>query len=1369
MNCLAWNCQGLGGLLTIQNLGFHIRDHNPQIIFLSETKSRKRKIELLKAKFGFFGVYTEARGKSGGLALLWRKEVRVELQSFSENHIDAYVFMENDHVGWRLTGFYGEPDATKRKKSWNLLRRLASSCSKPWLCIGDFNALLYNSEKKGRNIIPAYQLREFRTALQDSGLSDIGFSGYPFTWSNGWEFPGTVEERLDRACVSHTWIQKFPHSRVEHLKFGGSDHAPILLRILDHEVEHRKAKKRMFMFESMWLDDANCSSVVRESWGVASNTTNVGDTLGKLNSCREHLKSWSESSFGRVNKRVAILREKIDKLRKGIITIENKRKINCLTMELEELLDKEEKMWQQRAKAHLMREGDRNTRYFHSRASGRQKKNEIRGIRKEDGSWCKTEPEIEKVIVDYFSDIFTSSQPSEFELDLVLRALRSRVSFEDNQYLLQPYTADEVTQALFSMYPLKSPGPDGFPPLFFQKYWCLIRNDVTKWVLDFLNDGLLAESCNFTNIALIPKCQNPELMTQFRPISLCNVMYKIASKTVANRLKPLMNSVISESQSAFVPGRQITDNVLVAYETTHFMKKQTRGDVGQMAIKLDLSKAYDRVEWDFLRAVMIRLGFDVRFVNLIMTCVSTVTYSFILNGTQIGFVKPERGIRQGDPLSPYLFLFCAESLSSLISQEENRGNLQGISVCEHAPCVSHLLFADDTLIFCQATTDAAIRIHNLLHAYGLASGQHINLKKSSVVFTRNTPETIISLILSYFPIQREQTHSRYLGLPLVAGKSKREVFDYIRERVWERLQSLRIKSLSKAGKEVLIKSVIQAIPSYLMSCFKLPNYLISEINSMVSSFWWDDKDAKKIHWLKWDSLCSSKRDGGMGFRDLSSFNMALLAKQAWRILVSPNSLLSRIFRARYFPHSHLLDAPLGSNPSLTWRGIRESLRFISAGLRWRIGNGNSVRIWGDKWLPRPHSFRVTTPPSIIPEDSTISVLFDADCGSWNRQLVESIFSEEEAQLILSIPLGSTVGEDRILWHFERSGLFSVKSAYRLIRDISRMDLEARTGGPSTRMARDWNWIWKLAAPPKVRLFLWNCCSGTLPVCEKLKQRRVPIEAFCPRCDHEIESILHCLLRCSYARQIWALSGVPYHTYNSDTNDTEAWLCSIRSKTDAKQFGWIAIMLWWIWYARNKILWENDDIETLDLISFARDFYNRFQNAMVLHRSPSTDRTSSKWQPPPGLFIKINVDAAFNKVGDVVGFGMIARNREGVCVGWKTDFVRLPLDPEAAEATAAFRAIEFGVASGWSLVILEGDCSTVIKGISDPSLSFGPLGHIYDDINRLSSNLESFRASHVVRDFNMAAHVLAKLAASHFTFPSCLPASVENIVISEYPL
>ena len=327
---------------------------------------------------------------------------------------------------------------------------------------------------------------------------------------------------------------------------------------------------------------------------------------------------------------------------------------------------------------------------------------------------------IEEVAVAYFDKLFTSSKPDDFSE--ILHAVQPKVTNAMNAELTRAYTAQEVRIALKQMYPLKAPGPDGMPPLFFQHFWNTCGEVVTSTVLDFLNHGMSPPNFNETHIVLIPKINEPKHVSDYRPISLCNVAYKIASKAIANRLKKFLPSIISGTQSAFVHGRLITDNILVAFETMHHISQKKGGKVGEMAIKLDISKAYDRVEWVFLEKIMEKLGFDIKLRSLIMQCITTVSYAIKINGCPRGRIIPSRGIRQGDPLSPYLFLLCAEGLSALIKASVCNGSMEGIAICRGGPKLSHLFFADDSLIFCKASLAECDLMQKVLGVYERASG-----------------------------------------------------------------------------------------------------------------------------------------------------------------------------------------------------------------------------------------------------------------------------------------------------------------------------------------------------------------------------------------------------------------------------------------------------------------------------------------------------------------------------------------------------------------------------------------------------------------------------------------------------------------------
>ena len=299
---------------------------------------------------------------------------------------------------------------------------------------------------------------------------------------------------------------------------------------------------------------------------------------------------------------------------------------------------------------------------------------------------------------------------------------------------------------------------------------------------------------------MIPKTERPTRMTELRPISLCNVGYKIISKVLCQRLKICLPSLISETQSAFVPGRLISDNILIAQEMFHglWTNKACKGKY--MAIKTDMSKAYDRVEWDFIKALLQKMGFDFHWITLMMECISSVQYRVLLNGQPRGLIVPHRGLRQGDPLSPYLFILCTEALIANIKKAERRKLLTGMKVARACPSISHLLFADDSLFFCKALKEECHTILRILKEYEVVSGQLINFDKSSIQFGHNIEESTRQDLRDILGIQNLGGMGSYLGLPENLGGSKIQVFSFVQDRLNNRVNGWTFKFFTKGGK-----------------------------------------------------------------------------------------------------------------------------------------------------------------------------------------------------------------------------------------------------------------------------------------------------------------------------------------------------------------------------------------------------------------------------------------------------------------------------------------------------------------------------------------------------------------------------------------
>ncbi|KAL9675824.1 hypothetical protein QQ045_004032 [Rhodiola kirilowii] len=389
-------------------------------------------------------------------------------------------------------------------------------------------------------------------------------------------------------------------------------------------------------------------------------------------------------------------------------------------------------MWAQRSRVSWLSEGDNNTRFFHLKANARKRANSVMELMDHEGRIHTNQLDIERIALNYFGNIFNSVQDlTDDEISLHLNCVPRKVGVRQNELLNEQYTEREVTCALFQLYPSKSPGLDGFLAGFFQKYWNVVKTDFIATCLSFLNEGVLPHSMNDTLIVLIPKQKAARRMEDFRPISLTSVVSKTVAKVIVNRLQMILPEV---TQSAFVKGRLITDDYLIAHECAHFIKNVKNGKCAYGSLKLDMSKAYDRVEWKFLRLLLLRLGFENRWVSMVINYISSIRNALRINGSVTEFLIPKRGLCQGNPLSPYLFILCTEWLSHKLHELHAAGHLSGLRINRRALFVTHLLFADDCLLLFKAVSGAASVLSALLKKYEEISGQVVNYNKSRVSF-----------------------------------------------------------------------------------------------------------------------------------------------------------------------------------------------------------------------------------------------------------------------------------------------------------------------------------------------------------------------------------------------------------------------------------------------------------------------------------------------------------------------------------------------------------------------------------------------------------------------------------------------------------
>ncbi|GJR12441.1 hypothetical protein Tco_0795093 [Tanacetum coccineum] len=751
--------------------------------------------------------------------------------------------------------------------------------------------------------------------------------------------------------------------------------------------------------------------------------------------------------------------------------------------------------------AGALKDGDSNSAYFHKAVKSRISRSRIDVITDATGAVFHND-DMAKAFINHY-EIFLGQPGSTqgFNVDNLLSTCLSANKALD---MIRPFSSKEVKEAMFSMGNDKSPDPDGYTAAFFKSAWDIVGSDVTRAVCEFFTNGRLLKELNHTVIALISKVHSPACVNDYRLISCCNVLFKCISKIIANRIKECLKRLVSPNQSAFVPSRSITDNILLTQEIMHNYHLD-RG-VPRCAFKVDIQKAYDTVDWEFLKVVLIGFGFHNCMVSWIIECVSTTSFSICINGSLHGYFKGKRGIRQGNPLSPYLFTLIMEVLTLMLHRRE------------------------------------------ALDEFKDASGLSPSMPKSTTYFCNVLNHTKLA-ILHILPFEEGRLPVKYLGVPLVSSRLIFRDCKELVEKVQNRVNDWKNKSLSIAGRLQLIQSVMGSMNVFWASVFMLPTRVLLDIEQLMRGFLWCQGSlCKGKAKVSWEVVCLPKQEGGLGIRRLEHFNKALMVSHIWKLLSLKESLWVQWIHSYKLKNRSFWDIPYRGNMSWGWRKILQLRPLIRNFIWYCIGDGSQVSMWFDRWCNASPLSSIISSRDIFRAGWNLStkvrdLIHD---GMWNWPI--EWFHKYPLLCTIPVPAIRHDKSDYLEWR-DSDGVGKPFSVYHVWNSIRPRDNEDM-------------------------LSHWDVADG-LPL-------------VCPLCEAQPDSHDHLFFECSFSSQIWMhmkrFAGL-LNSGSSLVSIMSHLLPIAKQKSSKSTIGKlvVAAVAYFIWQERNRILFKKSKRSAKEVI------------------------------------------------------------------------------------------------------------------------------------------------------------------------------------------
>ncbi|GJT85019.1 RNA-directed DNA polymerase, eukaryota, partial [Tanacetum coccineum] len=871
----------------------------------------------------------------------------------------------------------------------------------------------------------------------------------------------------------------------------------------------------------------------------------------KLQALKIAIKAWSKEANKRSNDRKINIQQNLSEVDKLIDQGKSNDEILIkritLLNDLQELNNRNAMEISQKAKIRWSIEGDENSKYFHGIMNKKRSQLAIRGTLA-NGEWISEPHRVKNEFFTHFKKQFSPIQAPSICFDFTFP---TRLSSDQVQDLERPVTYEEVKRAVWDCGTNKSPGPDGFSFEFYRKYWTTIDDDVFQAVRDFFVNGHFPRGCNSSFIALIPKIQDAKFVKDFRPISLIGSVYKIIAKILANRLCLVLPYLISDVQSAFVANRQILDGPFILNELLSWCKfKKLNG----MIFKVDFEKAFDSVKWDYLDETLKAFGFGLKWRNWISSCLNNAMGSVLVNGSPTLEFQFHKGLKQGDPISPFLFILIMETLHLTFKRVLNAGLYKGISLNDSFT-ISHLFYADDVVFIGEWNNNNIQTLLSVLRCFYLASGLKINLHKSKLMGI-GVSSNVVAAAASLIGCSILTAPFNYLGVKVGSNMSRINSWDDVISKVSSRLSKWKLKLLSIGGRLTLLKSVLTSIPLYHMSIFKVPIGVLNHLESIRRNFFYGvDGSDRKLAWIGWNMVLTSKKNGGLGVSSFFAHNRALLFKWVWRFLTDGSSLWTRFIKA-IFGNKGALDTHKLIPRRSPWQDVILAIHSLQSKginlmdfIQKKVGNGENTSFWDDSWLGEVALKVLYKRLYALEMCKSISVAEKMGHPSLShsfRRMPRGGVEQENYGLLCSKVADLVLPNisDRWCWSLEGSQEFSVKSSRILIDNTILPKAEVPTR-------------WLRVVPIKVNVHAWRVCLDKLPTRANLSLRGMDIPSIaCPLCNSAVESTSHIFFACLLARQVWRkfliwweLEDVAFNSYNEWLN----WIVNIRLQKQLKVF------------------------------------------------------------------------------------------------------------------------------------------------------------------------------------------------------------------------